>query len=92
MFIHPFVTGELACGNLEDRALVLDLLISLPAVSIADHEEVMSLLEREKLYGQGIGWIDAHLLASALISAVPLWTFDQPLREVARQLGVDYVA
>lgn len=88
VFTHPFIIGELACGKLQDRATVLDLLAGLPAVDVADHDEVMSLVEREQLYGRGIGWIDAHLLTAARLSAVPLWTHDKPLRETARHLGV----
>ncbi len=87
---HPFVVAELACGGLRNRAEVLALLRSLPEVAAAEHSEVMGLVERERLYGRGIGWIDAHLLASARLSAAPLWTFDGKLAGVATTLNLSY--
>ncbi|HET9000545.1 MAG TPA: type II toxin-antitoxin system VapC family toxin [bacterium] len=71
---HPFVVGELACGTLRNREEVLTLLQALPEAEVAEHEEVMRVVERERLYGQGLGWIDAHLLASARLSSAALWT------------------
>ena len=65
---HPFVIGELACGNLHNRNEVLYLLEALPGVPVADHTEVLHLIDAHRLYGQGLGWIDAHLLASALLT------------------------
>lgn len=86
---HPFVLGELACGTLPGRrAKVLAHLGRLPAAPVAEHGEVMALLERRGLSGSGIGWIDAHLLASALLASASLWTLDRPLRRVASTLGV----
>jgi predicted nucleic acid-binding protein len=78
---HPFVIGELACGSLRDRKAMLADLAQLPMVDVAEHEEVMALVERRKLAGRGIGWLDAHLLASARISGVRLWTLDRALNE-----------
>ncbi|HBM23328.1 MAG TPA: twitching motility protein PilT, partial [Alcanivorax sp.] len=87
---HPFVVGELACGNLSRRREVLDLLRGLPPVPVADQDEVLFLIERHGLMGRGIGFIDAHLLAATLLShATRLWTRDKRLAEVARDLGVD---
>lgn len=85
---HPFVLGELACGCMANRREVLGLLETLPCASKAEHSEVLHLLEQEHLYGKGIGWIDAHLLASALISRSDLWTGDTRLRRVAESLGI----
>jgi predicted nucleic acid-binding protein len=83
---HPFVIGELACGRLERRDEVLTLLGVLPAVPVADHDEVLEFVTRQRLYGRGIGWIDAHLLASARLSASSLWTLDRPLHRAALAL------
>ena len=85
---HPFVIGELACGNLKNRKRILELLQNLPLASLAEHEEVFELVETRKLMGQGIGWIDAHLLASTLITGVPLWTLDKKLKSISASLGV----
>ncbi len=86
--IHPFVIGELACGDLEDRDEILGLLSRLPSAVVADHDEVLGLVERRGLFGRGIGWIDMHLLASALLTGVVLWTHDRRLSEVAGEVGV----
>jgi predicted nucleic acid-binding protein len=85
---HPFVVGELACGHLARRAEVLGLLATLPTVTSADHAEVLAFVERERLSGRGLGWIDVHLLASARLSGVPLWTLDHRLDRAARDLGL----
>lgn len=85
---HPFVVGELACGNLKNRRTIIDLLKDLPEVDVANHEEVFELIESRKLMGKGIGWKDAHLLAAALISGTPLWTADKKLRTLSASLGV----
>jgi predicted nucleic acid-binding protein len=85
---HPFVIGELACGNLHNREEVLALLASLTSAAIADHEEALSLVERRHLGGRGLGWVDIHLLASAILSRAPLLTLDRRLAEVATDLGV----
>ena len=87
---HPFVIGELACGNLKNRAKVLSFLERIPMVVLARHEEVLQLIDSHNFMGYGIGWIDAHLLASAVLTGVPLWTADRKLRNVAALLGVLY--
>ena len=88
VMIHPWVIGELACGNLRDRNHVLDLLRSLPAATVATDAEVLRLIEQEQLMGRGIGYVDAHLLASARLSRCRLWTDDRRLRNLALELGV----
>jgi len=84
---HPFVIGELACGNLKNRDEILSLLEALPKTGVASHEEVLHLVAERKLYGKGLGWIDMHLLAAALLSQSPLWTRDKTLASVARELA-----
>src|SRR5204863_7053020 len=85
---HPFVRGELACGNLKNRARILSDLEALPSAVSATHEEVMRLVEARKLWGLGIGWIDGHLLASALLSDCQFWTLDGRLLRAAVAAGV----
>jgi len=85
---HPFVVGELACGNLRNRARILTDLETLPSAISATHEEVMGLIEDRGLWGLGMGWIDAHLLASALLSNCQLWTMDRRLVRAAAAAGV----
>ncbi|MBE3063842.1 MAG: type II toxin-antitoxin system VapC family toxin [Spirochaetes bacterium] len=85
---HPFVVGELACGVLQKRSVILKLLQELPVALVADHEEVLRLLEKERLYGCGIGWVDAHLLASARLSGSRLWTLDTALSAAAAALNL----
>ncbi|MGD0127187.1 MAG: type II toxin-antitoxin system VapC family toxin [Terriglobia bacterium] len=86
---HPFIVGELACGSLHQRAEVLSLLQSLPQVPVCSQSEVLMMVEQRRLMGRGIGWIDAHLLASALLAQSPLWTHDRRLAEIARTLNLD---
>ena len=84
---HPFVIGELACGNLRKRDDVLRLLNDLPRAPVASQVEVLHFIECNKLMGQGIGFIDAHLLAStALADAAFIWTRDKQLQKAARKL------
>jgi predicted nucleic acid-binding protein len=85
---HPFVIGELACGSLTRRAEILQLLSRLPSVQIVENEEAMSFIERHRLMGRGVGWVDIHLLASAAIDNVLLWTADRRLAAIARSLGL----
>jgi len=83
---HPFIVGELACSNLKNRSEILSLLQALPQAMEAEHEEVMQFIENYRLMGKGLGYIDVHLLASARLTQVPLWTLDQKLHEVAGPL------
>lgn len=85
---HPFVIGELALGNLRWREGILGYLEELPPVPSAEHEEVLRLVEERGLAGSGLGWVDAHLLASALIGGTRVWTLDRALAVAADQLGV----
>lgn len=83
---HPLVIGEVACGNLKSRSEVLGSLAMLPSTPTLEYEELLSFIETHKLFGQGLGWIDAHLLASAVLERVTLWTLDASLRQAAKKL------
>ena len=85
--IHPWIIGELACGQLRQREQVLSLLGDLPQLSVATDQEVLHLIESQQLMGCGIGYIDVHLIAACLISNAKLWTRDQRLHQVAVDLG-----
>jgi predicted nucleic acid-binding protein len=85
---HPFVIGELACGNLNQREQFLKYLRALPAAIPATDKDVSYLVEQRELWGRGIGWIDAHLLASALISGCRFWTMDRRLAQLATAFGI----
>ena len=88
---HPLVLGELACGNVKNRAAVLSLLALLPCAVTATNDEVLALIERQSLMGRGLGFIDAHLLASAALThECRLWTRDRRLRTVAESLELSY--
>jgi predicted nucleic acid-binding protein len=83
---HPFIVGELACGNLRNRSEIISLLQRLPRAIVAQHEEVMQFIEHFGLMGKGLGYIDVHLLASARLTGIPLWTLDKKLLAVAIKL------
>ncbi len=88
VLIHPWEIGELACGNLRNRSQVLELMQGLPAATVASDAEVLLLIERDRLMGRGIGYMDAHLLASARLSHCWLWTQDRRLAGVAEEQGL----
>ena len=88
--MHPFVRGELALGNLKPRGEILQLLADLPQALVADESELLHIVESRKLMGLGIGLIDAHLLASALLDAGTLYTRDKRLLAVATKLKISY--
>lgn len=89
--IHPFVLGELACGNLRNRREVLSLLSTLPTVPAATEAEALGFIESQALMGRGIGYVDVHLLASAALSATArLWTRDKRLAAVAAELDLSF--
>jgi predicted nucleic acid-binding protein len=87
---HELVYGELLIGDSGGRTRLLnsyDLIYCVPAIG---HAEVVGFVRSHKLYGRGIGWIDAHLLASALVADTPLWTADDRLATLANELGIGY--
>lgn len=84
---HPFVVGELACGNLRKRREVLTLLQHLPQAPVATNTEALFFIKRHRLMGRGVGYIDVHLLtAISLTGSARLWTRDKRLAEVAAAL------
>ena len=87
---HPFIIGELACGNLKNRREILSLLQILPTAIQADHEEVMKFIESHGFMGKGLGYIDVHLIASSVLSNAALWTFDRRLADVSLRLGIAF--
>jgi len=91
VLVHPFVIGELACGNIRNRTEVLDLLQRLPMAPSATDDEVLALIDRHKLMAKGIGLIDVHLLASSALAAdTSLWTGDKQLSAAADRLGLGF--
>jgi len=87
---HAYIIGELACGNLKNRSEILTLLQSLPVIPIIDLDEYLYFIDRNLLYGFGIGFVDIHLLASAKLIDIPIWAADKKLREAAINLNVSY--
>ncbi len=85
---HPFIIGELACGSLKNRSEILTLLNALPKADILDDEEVLLFIEKNNLMSKGLGLIDIHLLASAVLSEAALWTLDAKLKHEAHILGI----
>ncbi|BBL72473.1 type II toxin-antitoxin system VapC family toxin [Methylogaea oryzae] len=89
---HAWVIGELACGNLGNRAEILGLLQALPQLAPATAEEVLFFIERQRLMGRGIGYVDVHLLAAAALHSSRLYTRDKRLHGIAEELGLAYPA
>ena len=85
---HPMIIGEIACGGLHQRREILTLLEALPTVVVADHREVLHFIDEKLLAGAGIGYIDAHLLASAFLSDTRIWTEDNHLKKAAGMLKI----
>jgi len=87
---HPFIVGELACGNLKNRHEILTYLQSLPMAILAEEEEALKFIENNQLMGKGLGYIDVHLIASAVLTDVPLWTLDKTLDKFTKKIGINY--
>ena len=87
VFVHPFVLGELALGNLRQRQSILQLLHDLPHVKSASDGEVLAFIGAHAIFGLGIGFVDAHLLAATRLTNTQLWTRDKRLHDVAVKLG-----
>lgn len=91
VLVHPFVLGELALGVISVRDLALSYLSLLPAPVAATPDEILGFIERRQLHGSGVGYVDAHLLASALLTPdARLWTRDRRLSGVAESLGIAF--
>ena len=89
VLMHPFVIGELALGRMRQREIILAALSDLPRAEVATDAEVLGFVNREALFGRGIGYVDAHLLASARLTAgATIWTRDARLRDVAEGLDL----
>ena len=88
VLLHPFVLGELTLGGLSDREA--SLFRRLPEVPIVDHAEIIAFVAERRFTRKGIGWVDAHLLASALLADARLWSADRALISAARSLGVAF--
>lgn len=87
---HPFIVGELACGNLRNRSEILSLVQTLPMAPTIELNEFMYFIDRNQLMGIGIGFVDVHLLASSQLAGIPLWTSDKRLRSGAIKLDLAY--
>jgi predicted nucleic acid-binding protein len=88
---HPFIIGKLACGNLKNRHEILALLQCLPLANQAKHEEILEFIEQNRLMGKGLGYIDVHLSASAVLTGIQMWTYDKRLDEANEGLGIRYI-
>lgn len=86
---HPYVIGEIGLGLLKQRREVLELLAALPSALVVSHDEAMTFVEQRRLAGRGVGWVDIHLAASAVVSRAKLWTVDRRLADVARVLRLE---
>jgi predicted nucleic acid-binding protein len=89
--VHPMVIGELACGTLPNRAVFLRQIQNLPRLLSASDDELLSFIDRYRIMGRGIGYIDAHLLAAAKLNGAKLWTGDKRLHKIASDLHVEYI-
>ena len=87
---HPFIIGEIACGNLENRQEIISLLHSLPMAPTIEFDEFLFFIDQNHLMGKGVGFVDVHLLASAQFAGVPLWTTDKSLKSAADQLKLTF--
>ncbi|HET9369797.1 MAG TPA: type II toxin-antitoxin system VapC family toxin [Vicinamibacterales bacterium] len=86
--VHPFVIGELAIGSLRTDSPILEAMVELPMARQIGHEEAMTLIHRRRLAARGIGWIDLHLIGSALLEGWSIWTLDRPLDRAVRDLKI----
>jgi predicted nucleic acid-binding protein len=88
VLIHPYIIGELSLGSIKNRSEIIGLLAELPLAPVAEHEEVMDMVHKHKLFGCGIGWVDAHLIASALLAHARLLSNDKALLQAGKVTGV----
>ena len=88
VYCHPFVIGELSCGNLRNRTEVIRLLSALPMCDVVAHDAVLELVNSNPLFGRGVGWVDAHLVAATIGSGIHLWTKDKRLCAIAEELKI----
>ncbi len=87
---HSLIIGELVCGNIKNRTEIISLLQSLPMAPQIEFDEYLYFIEKHKLYGKGIGFIDIHLIASAKLAQARLWTLDKRLKSATIELEINY--
>ena len=88
--MHPLVIGELSMGNFADRKQSLDDLRRIGAIASVSDDEVLGMVEAHRLFGTGLGWADAHLLAAARLAGAAVWSRDEALRKAAARLGIKH--
>jgi predicted nucleic acid-binding protein len=87
---HPFIVGEIACGNLTSRREILHRLSLLRTATLVRHSEVLAFIEAHRISGLGLGFIDMHLLASANLDGLKVWSRDKAMRKAAENLKISY--
>lgn len=88
---HDLIYGELLIGDSGGRRELLQSYRLIHQLRTVPHDDVVTFVRAHKLHGEGIGWMDAHLLASALVADVPLWTADEQLARLAGELGIEHL-
>jgi predicted nucleic acid-binding protein len=91
IYVHQAIIGELACGTIARRTEVLTELMGLPELPGATFGELLALIDRRKLWGRGLTWVDVQLLGAVLLAGARLWTHDRDLHRAARELHVAYI-
>ena len=89
---HEFVFGELLLGDRSGRRLLLSAYAEMPYAAVVPNHEVVQFVRARNLQGRGVGWVDVHVLASAIVERIQLWTADERLSAVATEFGVAYQA
>ncbi|OHB77508.1 MAG: ribonuclease [Planctomycetes bacterium RBG_16_55_9] len=87
---HPFIVGELACGTISNRTEIISSIQSLPMLDVVEQEELLLFIEQNHLMGIGLGFVDVHLMASAMLDGIPLWTQDKRLKQACSRLNIDF--
>ena len=90
VLVHPFVLGEIACGDLRNRKEIVALMQALPTAPKASDHEILFFIEQRGVMGRGVGLIDIHLLASCLMQPCRLWTADRRLRPIAEEMDTAF--
>jgi predicted nucleic acid-binding protein len=88
--IHPFIIGELTCGNISNRIEIISLMQSLPMLDVVEHEELLLFIEHNKMMGTGLGFVDVHLMAAVMLAGIPLWTQDKKLKQACYRLSINF--
>jgi len=88
---HQLVYGELLIGDRGGRRKLLAAYERIHQANLVPHNDVVAFVRDRNLHGRGVGWTDVHLLASAIVGRMQLWTADSRCSAVANELGVAYV-